>query len=332
QGETDSSGKVTITLSIDETEEIKQFETIMAFIDNEKFESTGHTPQTSESNITITSKIDPQEEVWAIITEFLVQFAIVIVIILIVLLILLYRRRQRKKYERFNQDALSEVHSLSSIRAILMHSLVNQNPFYTERFGLFETDSVLITGLISAISSFLDEIDKEKVKGFQTMERQGLSLTSHNSQISVITFISNEPLNKIIMDQIKRVHEAIDNQFESDIVKATISISSFSPVVIGEIFELSDIKLHLLRGVALDLAKLTELTQNGSNTGSTRTSALLRNFVNMPEATAHQLRIDTLMEYLMTTKMMKPEEAARAIIISYEAGILLPKNIATSDI
>ncbi|MHA2404239.1 MAG: hypothetical protein ACXADH_14675, partial [Candidatus Kariarchaeaceae archaeon] len=192
-----------------------------------------------------------------------VLFAIGLIAFLIVV-IWYFRRKRKMNIEKRNQEAYDEIYGLNSIRLIVMHSLANQNPFFSEQFGLFETDSVLIAGLTSALSAFLDEIEEEKLKGFQTMERSGVSITSHKGELSILTVISSLPLQKNFHERIKNAHKEIESQFGGPISEPTISVSNFDPNKIAEIFEDSKLKFHLLRGVVLDVAKLTSILDNSS--------------------------------------------------------------------
>ncbi|MHA2172759.1 MAG: hypothetical protein ACXAB7_23065, partial [Candidatus Kariarchaeaceae archaeon] len=92
------------------------------------------------------------------------------------------------------RKALAEVDTISSIRFVLLYSAVNNNPFYEERFGIFETDPMLFTGLFSAITIFLDDLAKEGVRGFQTMRRDDVTITSHTTSISIMTVVSDHAL------------------------------------------------------------------------------------------------------------------------------------------
>ncbi|MHA2276716.1 MAG: hypothetical protein ACXAC2_13155 [Candidatus Kariarchaeaceae archaeon] len=245
----------------------------------------------------------------------------------LIIVVWYFRRKQKLNIERRNQEAYDEIYGLNSIRLIVMHSLANQNPFFSEQFGLFETDSVLIAGLTSALSAFLDEIEEEKLKGFQTMERSGVSITSHKGELSILTVISSLPLQKNFLERIKSAHKEIESQFGGPISEPTISVSSFDPNKIADIFEDCNLKFHLLRGVVLDVAKLSSILDISSRNDN----ALLTHLRFIPIGISEDLRINTLLSYFEFDRGLTSAEASRILIIAYEKKVLIPKTFLLSE-
>ncbi|MHA2030262.1 MAG: hypothetical protein ACW99Q_12770, partial [Candidatus Kariarchaeaceae archaeon] len=276
-----------------------------------------------------------------------------------------YIRRQSTKFERENQDAFREMQNLGSIRGVFLYSLENQSPFFSEKFGIYKTDPTLIAGLMSAISTFLDELDDQKGKGFQTMNRTGLSITSHKSDLSALTIISKKTLDQNYLFRFKKAQKLIDNQYESEIQSRVITLNDFDANVIAEIFEDSGLKFHLLRGVNLDNKKLDGILRSIAiyekktllrklnieekspilkniilksqirklNIVLTNPQALLlRNLLKLPDQLSLELRIDTLIKYLEDDKGLTQVEAARLVELAYEMKILIPNKSVFSDL
>ncbi|MHA2090252.1 MAG: hypothetical protein ACW98K_05285, partial [Candidatus Kariarchaeaceae archaeon] len=270
------------------------------------------------------------------------QYILYIYLIIIIFLMLIILRSLRKRgkrnrerllirFEQEKQDAVAELIDLTSIRAIIMHSLTNQSPFYDERFGRVEPDSVMITGLISAISSFLDEFDDEESKGFQTMEKIGLSLTSHKSTISSITVVSNGTISQNFLEKVKHVHKNVDTQYESQIQQLAILPENFDQNIIAELLELGGLNLHLLRGMNLDVNKLVWTIKKRKKELHKYEVPLLKTFINLPEKIIQDLRLDSLMDHLEKEIGLQTAEAARTIILAVEKKVLTPRMFLISD-
>jgi hypothetical protein len=270
------------------------------------------------------------------------QYILYIYLIIIIFLMLIILRSLRKRgklnrerlltrYEQEKQDAVAELIDLTSIRAIIMHSLTNQLPFYDERFGRVHPNSAMITGLISAISSFLDEFGDETSEGFQTMEKIGLSLTSHKSSISSITVVSDGTVSEKFLDKVKQAHKTVDAQYKDQIQQIAILSENFDQNIIAELLELGGLNLHLLRGMNFDQDQVRFILKKHKKELHKHEVGLLASLINLPSQIQQNLKVDTLMDYLEKKKELNTAEAARTIILAVEKNILTPRVFAMSE-
>ncbi|MHA2173098.1 MAG: hypothetical protein ACXAB7_24855 [Candidatus Kariarchaeaceae archaeon] len=188
---------------------------------------------------------------------------------------------------------------------------------------MFQTDAVLITGLIAAISSFLDELEKEKTRGFQMMEREAVSLTSHTTEISTMTVISHEKLSPSYLKKMEQAHKLVDGRYKSSILKPVVTISDFDLAIFRGIFEESGMKLHLLRGIEVDKSKI-DTANNAKSYHEKRSNELLKRLLVFPQDQI--LKIDTLFAHLAAEGLSR-REAAFTIILAYNTGILYNETI-----
>ena len=333
-GFTNSSGIVIISLSSSETASISLLSGVTIEIDDERFPNqediilnSNELPEIIKNGSSeISNLFDVREMVKRI------EFQIIILIIGIIISAFILLRIYKYLIFDFDQkgkENLEEINGLSSLRAFIIHSKINHQPFYEERFTSLETDSILLAGLITAITAFLDELDTKQQTGVQTMERQGLSLTSHTSRISTFTVVSNGTLTKNLLDKIIKIHNRVENSYEKEISKPVVSVEDYDTSIFDVIFDDENLKLHLLRGVLLDKEMLNkslrgrfEFIKRKSN------QMLLANLQNIPEELLNNLNLNTVKRFLIVESGLSPEDAAHTIILAYERSILRAKTIA----
>ncbi|MHA2254259.1 MAG: hypothetical protein ACXAD7_28180, partial [Candidatus Kariarchaeaceae archaeon] len=370
-GTTDNNGIATLRLYENETKDIVRI--IGISIDNFDFPSGYNFTQTNleqlneivklEDSLYLTTK--NQENGLQLLYPYIIALILISAIIFAGLSIRYFTKMQYLRFEKENHDAYEEIMNLSSIRGIIMFSLENQSPFYGEKFGIFEADPTLVAGIISALWSFLDEIGQKMAEGFQTMNRVGLSIMTHKSNISTISIISSGNLSQQYLTRFKKAQKSIDLHYWSEIQQQAITVRNFDPNIISEKLEALGLKLHLLRGVILDNNRLNELVNSTSikpkgilfgriltepiiikfnsllskpqlaklkNWLKKPDVILLENLLRIPEQISHELRIDSLIHYLEFDKGLSSIEAARTITLAYENEILLPKRFVLTNL
>jgi hypothetical protein len=72
-------------------------------------------------------------------------------------------------------------------------------------------DSALIAGLSSAISNMLNELSNKNTSGFETLERDDLTLLNHKLMNTEATVISARKLSNQFYDRLDAAHRQIDN-------------------------------------------------------------------------------------------------------------------------
>jgi hypothetical protein len=159
---------------------------------------------------------------------------------------------------------------------------------------------------------------KEGVRGFQTMRRDDVTITSHTTSISIMTVVSDHALPQEYLEKVNLAHQMIDVRYRAEITKHVIVWDKFNPKQFRQIFENVGMRLYLLRGVKVDQTKIpvegqTYLPKNDVD--------LLRRLNILP--TDHILKIDELRRYLRRSKFSQ-EVAAYTILLAYETGLLVP--------
>jgi hypothetical protein len=325
---TDDQGFAEFTIPGDETSNIASLDSVQPIVSDDNFVFPFQ--EKDLSVVQILDAILPSETPVSssffesdVFTYILLGILILIGISVLSYLFQQWRHRRITKFEHELDDALDEINTVSSIRAILFYSSTNQSPFYEEQFTLFQTDAVLITGLIAAISSFLDELEKEKTRGFQMMEREAVSLTSHTTEISTMTVISHEKLSPSYLKKMEQAHKLVDGRYKSSILKPVVTISDFDLAIFRGIFEESGMKLHLLRGIKVDKSEI-DTANNAKSYHEKRSNELLKRLLVFPQDQI--LKIDTLFAHLAAEGLSR-REAAFTIILAYDTGILYNETI-----
>ena len=140
------------------------------------------------------------------ITDFILEYISIIILIVItlgsIITVIIYTRKRLqvklKAHLKTMDNAKVELEALLSIRAIIIQASSGL-PLYERKFRSMEVDTTLISGLITAFSAFLGEIGREELFGFETIERQGLSITSHKGFNSRLTIISKNELPLVLL-------------------------------------------------------------------------------------------------------------------------------------
>jgi hypothetical protein len=200
QATTNSDGIATGTLLPGQTQDIETVDGISVEINNPFGNFVYITPQVPEDDLPKVKSGTSNIQDW--ITdrvEFIFDNIIYVIaaLFLVLIVLLLVRRQIKKRRTRIrilameSESATEEISGLLSIHAIIIKNTRSGLPFYE---AIFEEsldanlDLTLISGLTTAITSFLDEV-KEDVHGFESMERAGLSITSYKGQVSTIILI-----------------------------------------------------------------------------------------------------------------------------------------------
>ena len=84
----------------------------------------------------------------------------------------------------------------------------------------------------TAISGFLSELDASHLFGFEIMERENLSISSHKLDDSKIVIISRQKLPFIMLDQIEKAHVLIENNFSLDHQRGGVQVLDINEVSI----------------------------------------------------------------------------------------------------
>lgn len=331
QGVTDANGFVRVSLDTLETESLADIISIGANIDA----LAGYTGTFSETRTDLKLKIEEGSEffgllddIYNFIVEQIIIFAIILTIIIIVIIYFLRRLRKRRSkftmYARESEDASAEIDGLRSMHGIIMTAGSTGIPFYEYTFTSARTsiDSALISGITTALSMFLNELN-EQVLGFEHMERAGVSITSHKSDLSTMMVISDAPLPPIILEQLKNGHHAIESKFSKQLMIPE-RMMDIEPINITNELVSKSLKLNLKEDVIIRTNNLKKLQKRKSISRKIRNDmGLLKKLNKLSDDTHEPLNLEMILAYLESSNI-DHATACRIIYLSYVNFIIVP--------
>ncbi|MCE7737489.1 MAG: hypothetical protein GPJ54_21545 [Candidatus Heimdallarchaeota archaeon] len=267
EAQTASNGIAVVRLSSTETNQISSISSLSASIEDNPY---GEPKETYIGVTELPIIIDEDPDAITSLIDYLREFLILIIIIISIPPILLtglikFRKRKRKNLLRIMDDMNSakiEIEVLQSLQAVILQTYSGL-PLYDRQFKNMGMDSVLISGMSSAISSFLNELDSEKLFGFETLEREGLSITSHKSDNSTFTLISKQKIPFHMLAQFQQAHIQLEKQFDLD--KDRIGgVHQLNADKVEQIMESGGLKLSLLDNFKIDFSKIRQIKKNPS--------------------------------------------------------------------
>ncbi len=190
-------------------------------------------------------------------------------IILFLSLLIIIFRRNRKKVSKKNLDVqgelnivLTELSGLATLQLIILTSTTGI-PLYEKQLKTTGINSVLLSGVTSAISALLQEANDQQIFGIEVMENRGLSITSHKSKHSSLVFISSSTLPMVILSQMIDSHDVIEKKYGDNLISGVGHI--FQNDDFEELFEEKGLKLGLAGKLKIDLDKLETFISKSKN-------------------------------------------------------------------
>ncbi|MDH5647323.1 MAG: hypothetical protein OEZ01_15040, partial [Candidatus Heimdallarchaeota archaeon] len=251
-GFTDNEGKVILVLSSEQTENILEIYSIYGYIDNPFFAYQEiYVPSNQIPEIQIVGYENNLRMLVgnpAIFTLLVVLF--ILTFLLLLIFIIWYLRRSRalaNKYAILVSESNLEIEFLKKIKQIILRDQ-NGIPIYQEKFQSSSTDVSLITGISTAITTFLDELNENKAFGFEIIQRQGISILSHKLENSTLILISESEIPSIFLQTIKDSHLKIEKEFGEVIKKQYFQADTNFSEGVSQIFEEEELKIGLIRG------------------------------------------------------------------------------------
>jgi hypothetical protein len=266
------------------------------------------------------------------ITEFVETNLLIISVILIsIFLVIMYfwrvvRKRKAKFtiYAKESEDATIEIDGLRSMHGIIMTAGTTGIPFYEYTFTTARTsiDSALISGISTALSMFLNELDEEKL-GFEHMERAGVSITSHKSDLSTMMVISDAPLPPVILEQLEEGHNAIESKFSKQLMIPD-RMMDIEPINITNELVSKSLKLNLKEDVIIRTNNLKKLGKRKSISRKIRNDMnALGKLAKLSEDTQEPLNLEMIIAFLESEKI-DHSTACRIIYLLYLNFIIVP--------
>ncbi|OLS20525.1 MAG: hypothetical protein HeimC2_36830 [Candidatus Heimdallarchaeota archaeon LC_2] len=224
-----------------------------------------------------------------------------------------------------------ELEGLISIDSIVIQ-LPGGVPIYQEIVQKSQINLTLLGGLTAAISAFLTEVSdsnstdqKEEIKtdnsvsGFQTIEKYGVSITSHHSDQSNIVVVSKQSLPTNILGQIQKSHYEIDKKYGEDY--SNISFLR-DKLPIHKIFQKYDFKISLIKKLRINSDNLKEAIKNTLlDPELMRRITILMDYIQINEEHNGDLKLAELMEFYKNQGFSSAERA-ESIMEAYEKELI----------
>ncbi|MHA2248979.1 MAG: hypothetical protein ACXAD7_01390, partial [Candidatus Kariarchaeaceae archaeon] len=324
----DENGVALAWLNPSETSNLVEIMEIRSIVEETKFNnvSTKSPPSGTYPEITGTdSGLLPFIE--GLINEYLYYiFAGFATIFGLVILSLAFRRRAKESMLQLNTTirvAEEELSGLLSLQAIILQTSTKLT-IYEEEFKGTSVQSSLIGGMVTAFSSFLDEIGKRELFGFEMMEREGVSITSHYGKLSNFIVISKEKLPLVILDQVVRAQNVVEKEFKSNFTKTSRGVKRLKKDEVTGAFEKAGLKTSLIGDYELHERNIKKLLKERSISTNIKTNVnSLIEFNQSLAGTDIKLSYSTVYDYFRSREM-SVKMSARAIILAYQYRILIP--------
>jgi hypothetical protein len=321
---TGSDGSAIWTLSQAETRSIFKLISINAIITETDFYngSSLTVPETElpEIHFEQISVIEILRNI--LVTHLSLVFLTIVVITIFGIITTKLILRLKSKYSYWQiirETALEEINSLNTIQSIFLQNLAGVPLFQLDikRLGV---DTTLISGMTSALSSFLTEITETRAKGFEIIERDKLSMTIHVLNSSLLVFISDQILPKSIMHRLENVHKLIDNIIKDEDVFHQLKVINFNDII--EMFEENKLRIGLLTDLMIDeqfLEQASYEVKSGQIFSSINFVDFVQGYIKNPEKF-------TKNDFINFYKRKGYSETiiARLLITVYDKGIIKP--------
>ncbi|MCE7735605.1 MAG: hypothetical protein GPJ54_12050, partial [Candidatus Heimdallarchaeota archaeon] len=223
-----------------------------------------------------------------------------------------------------SEDATVEIDGLRSIHGIILTAGRTGIPFYEYTFTSARTviDTALISGISTALSMFLNELDEEKL-GFEHMERAGVSITSHKSDLSTMMIISDSPLPPVILEQLELGHQAVESKFSKQLMIPD-RMMDIEPVNITNELVSKSLKLNLKEDIIIRTNNLKKLRKRKSISRKLRSDMdSLNKLAKLSDETQEPLNLEMILAFLESEKI-DHSTACRIIYLSYVNFIIVP--------
>lgn len=248
---------------------------------------------------------------------------LLVLTVLFLFLLLLIFRRIRKKNALKNLDfqgelniALAEIKGLSSLQLVTLTSNTGI-PLYERKLKSLGINSILLSGVTSAISALLQEANDQQIFGLEIMENQGLSITSHKAKNSSLVFISSTSLPLLLLNQMIDTHEKMESKYGDKLISGVGNI--FNDDEMYELFDEAALKLGLAGELNIDLNKLESFTSNVKKKNGE--SSFVNTLLDISKEGVKLFDANSLLNILQE-RGFPENQAAKYILKAYEDGII----------
>jgi hypothetical protein len=249
-------------------------------------------------------------------------FWIVIVFLAILALSpILYRYLRKKEIEfvKLSENlevAGAEIKGIQSIQQML---IINNSglPLYVKQIQSVGVDPLLLSGMSSAVSSFLQEVADQQYFGIQVLENQGLSITSHKREFSNFIIVSTNSLPTTIMDQMKQAHALIENKYDKNLKRKFSNQFVYDEV--NDIFNEVRLKIDLTENLVVNKENQKRFENETSNHKELK--LLVSLLIASEEEETKRWTLKDLIDFYRVQGYVF-NKAADAILTAYNYGIL----------
>jgi hypothetical protein len=193
-----------------------------------------------------------------------------------------------------------------------------------------ELNSTLIGGMVSAFSTFLNEVGKQELFGFEIMEREGVSITSHQGKISNIILISTQKLPYNVLDQIKEAQKIIEKKHKNYFGSNVRGVLNLTKSQVRPLFDEADFKLSMLGTYTLHPTNMKKLLKESSISSSMKNN--IKSLLDFDKYydDGRQMSFETVHDYF-EERDMPMKMTSRAILLAYRYKILVPEGNGDTD-
>ncbi len=276
----------------------------------------------------------PQPTLLELIIEF-VQANIIFLPILIagimgtILVFIIYNRRRLDRIRKINNNiksALGEMIALNSIQSIIIQTSTKLTIYEEEVGSQSNLNTNLVGGMVTAFSSFLNEVGKNEQFGFEMMEREGVSITAHKGRYSNFIVISNDKLPIIMLTQIPLVQAEIERQYTDNFTNTSRGVKKLTSSQIYPIFNKIGFKVVLRSSLVFKDGNIRKLLKQRSLSRALKQNIrLLMGFPKSEFGKKPDIYLKDLMDYFKT-KGISERISSRIIILGYQFKIIGPKG------
>ncbi|OLS29050.1 MAG: hypothetical protein HeimC2_02450 [Candidatus Heimdallarchaeota archaeon LC_2] len=324
ESQTASNGNAIVILSADETKKISEINGISASIIEDVFSNptTFILPKNEMPDIA-----SPELELLPEIKNYIIDNILVIISLFsllsagVFIIFNIRKNLKRKSLQVMDNIKLAhvEIGVLQSLQALIIQTSSGL-PVYDKQFINIGVDSILISGMSTAISGFLSELDSSHIFGFEIMERENLSISSHKLDHSSIVIISRQKLPFIMLDQIKKAHMLIENKFS--LAHRAGGVQELNKNEVEDLYEKAGFKVGLLDNLTMNKTKIVKIKRNKS------LSRLLRQKIDLflnfhEELNEETFVLEQLLSFLKNKDIF--EDVANTLVsLMYIYGGLVP--------
>ncbi|MHA1983693.1 MAG: carboxypeptidase-like regulatory domain-containing protein, partial [Candidatus Hodarchaeales archaeon] len=270
------------------------------------------------------------DQIVSAITENIIFLPMLIAVVLgATLVALIYNRRRLERIRKINNNiksAFVEMTALNSIQSIIIQTSTKLT-VYEETIGVESSlDTNLVGGMVTAFSSFLNEVGKHEQFGYEMMEREGVSITAHKGQYSNFIVISNDKLPIIMLSQIPLVQSQIEREFRENFRNTSRGVIKLKKNQIYPIFDKIGFKVVLRSSLIFNEGNIRKLLRQSSLSRALKQNIrLLHDFPKSEYGKNTEFDIKEIMSYF-NSKGISERISSRIIILAYQFKIIEPKG------